>query len=352
MLFTPFTLRSVTLRNRIMVSPMCQYSSEDGFATDWHLVHLGTRAVGGAALVVTEATAVEPRGRISPRDLGIWKDEHVPMLHRIAEFVQRQGAVPGMQIAHAGRKASVEVPWRGGAPVPAGQGGWTPVGPSAIPYADGSPVPQVLSEHDIAQLVEAFAAAARRARAAGFKVVELHFAHGYLVHEFLSPLSNTRTDGYGGSFENRTRFAREIARAVRAAWPADLPLAARISASDWAPGGWDIDDSVRLSAALKQDGVDLVDCSSGGNIHTAKFSAGPGYLTPYAERIRREAGVPTAAVGFITSPQQADQVLRAGQADLVVLARQLLREPYWPLRAAAELHAEGAWPDQYLRARS
>jgi len=301
---------------------------------------------------MAEATAVEPRGRISPHDLGIWNDEHLVMLRRIAEFVGRQGAVAGMQIAHAGRKASVEVPWRGGRPVPPGQGGWIPLGPSAIPYADGSPVPQVLSEGEISALVRAFAAAAGRALAAGFKVVELHFAHGYLVHEFLSPLSNTRTDRYGGPFENRTRMAREIAQAVRSVWPADLPLAARISSSDWAPGGWDIDESVRLSAALKSDGVDLIDCSSGGNIHTAKVTAGPGYLAPYAERIRKEASVPTACVGFITSPQQADHVLRSGQADLVVLARQLLREPYWPLRAAAELHAEGAWPDQYLRAKT
>ncbi len=351
MLFTPLTLRGVTLRNRIMVSPMCQYSSEDGFANDWHLVHLGTRAVGGAGLVMTEATAVDPRGRISPRDLGIWKDDHVEMLRRITDFISRQGAVAGIQLAHAGRKASVEVPWKGGKPVPPPQGGWTPLAPRAIAYADDSPVPQALSEHDIAELVRAFVAAAGRARAAGFKAAELHFAHGYLVHEFHSPLSNTRTDRYGGSFENRTRIAREIARAVRAAWPADLPLAARISSSDWSPGGWDIDESVRLSAALKEDGVDLIDCSSGGNVHTAKVIAGPGYLAPYAERIRKEAAIPTASVGFITSPQQADHVLRSGQADLVVLARQLLREPYWPLRAAAELHAEGAWPDQYLRAR-
>jgi len=351
MLFTPFTLRGVTLRNRIMVSPMCQYSSEDGFATDWHLVHLGSRAVGGAGLVMTEATAVEPRGRISPHDLGIWKDEHVPMLQRIARFIAQQGAVPGMQIAHAGRKASVDVPWKGGKPVDPSQSGWTPVAPSPIPYADGSPVPAALDASQIAEIVEAFVHAARRAAAAGFKVLELHFAHGYLVHEFLSPLSNARTDRYGGSFENRTRIAREIARAVRAAWPGDAPLLARISSSDWAEGGWDIDESVQLSSALKSDGVDLVDCSSGGNIHTAKVAAGPGYLAPYAERIRKEAGVPTATVGFITSPQQADHILRSGQADLVVLARQLLREPYWPLRAASELRAEGSWPDQYLRAR-
>ena len=352
MLFTPFTLRAVTLRNRVMVSPMCQYSSEDGFATDWHLVHLGSRAVGGAALVVTEATAVEPRGRISSRDLGIWKDEHVPMLGRIARFIAQQGAAPGMQIAHAGRKASVDVPWKGGRPVDPSRGGWTPVAPSPIPYADGSPVPEALSASQIAEIVEAFVHAARRAAAAGFKVLELHFAHGYLVHEFLSPLSNTRTDRYGGSFENRTRIAREIARAVRAVWPSDAPLAARISSSDWSPGGWDIDESVQLSSALKSDGVDLVDCSSGGNLHAAKVTAGPGYLAPHAQRIRREAGIPTATVGFITSPQQADHILRSGQADLVVMARQLLREPYWPLRAASELRAEGSWPDQYLRAKT
>ena len=352
MLFTPFTLRGATLRNRVMVSPMCQYSSEDGFATDWHLVHLGTRAVGGAGLVMTEATAVEPRGRISPHDLGIWKDEHVPMLQRIAWFIAQQGAVPGMQIAHAGRKASVDVPWKGGRPVDPSQGGWTPVAPSPIPYADGSPVPLELTAAQISELVDAFVHAARRAAAAGFKVLELHFAHGYLVHEFLSPLSNARTDRYGGSFENRARIAREIARAVRAVWPGDAPLLARISSSDWAPGGWDIDESVQLSTALKSDGVDLVDCSSGGNIHTAKVTAGPGYLAPYAERIRREAGIPTATVGFITSPQQADHILRSGQADLVVMARQLLREPYWPLRAASELRAEGSWPDQYLRAKT
>ena len=351
MLFTSFALRGTTLRNRVVVSPMCQYSSEDGFANDWHLVHLGSRAVGGAGLVLTEATAVEPRGRISPRDLGIWKDEHVPMLERIASFIKGQGGVAGIQLAHAGRKASVDVPWAGGAPVGPSQGGWIPVGPSAIPYAEGSPVPHELSEKDITEVAAAFARAAGRARKAGFRVAELHFAHGYLVHEFLSPLSNQRKDRYGGSFENRTRIAREISRAVRAAWPEDAPLLARLSCSDWAPGGWDIDESVQLAAGLKEDGVDVIDCSSGGNVHSAKFESGPGYLVPYAERIRREAGVPTAAVGFITSPQQADQILRSGQADLVVMARQLLREPYWPLRAAAELKADGPWPKQYLRAR-
>ena len=351
MLFTPLKLREVTLRNRIMVSPMCQYSSVDGFATDWHLVHLGSRAVGGAAVVMTEATAVEPRGRISPHDLGIWKDEHVPMLERITRFVGEQGAIPGIQLAHAGRKASVDVPWAGGAPVGASAGGWKPLAPSAIPYAEGSPVPEELSAAGIAGVVDAFVKAATRARAAGFKAVELHFAHGYLVHEFLSPLSNTRSDRYGGAFENRARIAMEITRAVRGVWPRELPLFVRISCSDWAPGGWDIDESVRLSALLKAEGVDLIDCSSGGNMHSAKVDAGPGYLAPYAERIRREAEVPTAAVGFITSPQQADHILRTGQADVVVLARQLLREPYWPLRAAAELHGETVWPNQYLRAK-
>ena len=351
MLFSSFTLRGTTVRNRLVVSPMCQYSSEDGFANDWHLVHLGTRAVGGAGLVMTEATAVEPRGRISPHDLGIWKDEHREMLERIASFVHRQGAVPGMQLAHAGRKASTAVPWAGGGPVGPSQGGWTPVGPSAIPYADDSLVPEALSENGIADIRGAFVSAARRAWQAGFRVAELHFAHGYLVHEFLSPLSNRRTDRYGGAFENRTRIAREIAQAVRAVWPERAPLLVRISCSDWAPGGWDIDESVQLAAALKADGVDCIDCSSGGNIHAATFPSGPGYLVPYSQRIRREAGIPTAAVGFITSPQQADQVIRTGQADLVVMARQFLREPYWPLRAAAELKAEGPWPNQYLRAR-
>jgi 2,4-dienoyl-CoA reductase-like NADH-dependent reductase (Old Yellow Enzyme family) len=352
MLFTPLTLRGVSLRNRIMVSPMCQYSCEDGYANDWHLVHLGSRAVGGAGLVMVEATAVEARGRISPQDMGIWKDEHVPALQRIARFVESQGAVPGIQLAHAGRKASVAVPWKGGGPVDEAAGGWPVVGPSAVPYAPGSPVALPLSPAGITEVVEAFTLSARRAREAGFKVVELHFAHGYLVHEFLSPLSNQRADSYGGSFENRTRIARQIARAVRAAWPETLPLLVRISCSDWAQGGWDIDESIELARLLKSDGVDLVDCSSGGNIHSAKVDAGPGYLAPYAERVRREAGIPTATVGFVTSAQQAEQILRNGQADLVVLARQLLRDPYWPLHAAAELRVEVGWPAQYLRAKT
>jgi 2,4-dienoyl-CoA reductase-like NADH-dependent reductase (Old Yellow Enzyme family) len=352
MLFTPLTLRGVSLRNRIMVSPMCQYSCEDGYATDWHLVHLGSRAVGGAGLVMVEATAVEARGRISPHDMGIWKDDHLAALQRIARFVDGQGAAAGIQLAHAGRKASVMAPWKGGGPVEESAGGWTVVAPSAVPYAHGSPLPVALSRDGIAEVVEAFAAAARRAQEAGFRVVELHFAHGYLVHEFLSPLSNQRADSYGGSFENRTRLAREITRAVRARWPQSLPLLVRISCSDWAEGGWDIDQSVELARLLKADGVDLVDCSSGGNIHSAKVDAGPGYLAPYAERIRREAGLPTASVGFITSAQQAEQIIRNGQADLVVLARQFLRDPYWPLHAAADLREEVGWPPQYLRAKT
>jgi 2,4-dienoyl-CoA reductase-like NADH-dependent reductase (Old Yellow Enzyme family) len=352
MLFTPFSLRSVTLRNRIVVSPMCQYSSEDGFASDWHLVHLGGRAVGGAGLVLTEATAVDPRGRISPYDLGIWKDDHVPMLERITRFVAEQGAVPGMQLAHAGRKASVGPPWTGGRPVGGAEGGWIPVAPSPVAFSEGSPIPEQLTLGDIAAVVNAFAKAAGRALSAGFKVLELHFAHGYLVHEFLSPLSNTRTDRYGGSFENRTRIAVDIASAVRSVWPERLPLLVRVSCTEWAAGGWDVEQTVRLASALRREGVDLIDCSAGGNIHGIKIETGPGYITAYAERIRREAELPTAAVGFITSPQQADHVVRTGQADLVVMARQLLREPYWPLRAAADLRVDVDWPKQYRRAKT
>jgi 2,4-dienoyl-CoA reductase-like NADH-dependent reductase (Old Yellow Enzyme family) len=352
MLFSPFAIRGITLRNRVMVSPMCQYSCEDGFAADWHLVHLGSRAVGGAGLVMAEATAVQASGRISPHDLGIWKDEHIEALARIARFVSLQGAVPGIQIAHAGRKASVAVPWEGGRAVGETEGGWKVFGPSPIAFADGSPAPEALTEAGIAEVVAFFAAAARRALSACFEVLELHFAHGYLVHQFLSPLSNQRRDGYGGSFKNRTRIAREIAQAVRAVWPEHLPLFARLSSTDWTPGGWDIEQSVELARGLKSDGVDLIDCSSGGNVHGATFSTGPGYLTPYAERIRREAGIPTGTVGFITSAQQADHIIRNGQADLVILARQLLRDPYGPLHAAAELHAEIDWPRQYLRAKS
>ena len=351
MLFEPLTLRDVTLRNRIAVSPMCQYSCEDGFATDWHFVHLGSRAVGGAGLVMTEATAVEARGRISPQDLGIWRDEHVPALARIARFIEEQGAVPGMQLAHAGRKASTIRPWAGEGPVGEAEGGWKVVGPSPVAFAEGYPVPEPMSRESIASVVGAFVEAAERARVAGFRLIEIHAAHGYLLHQFLSPIANRRSDEYGGSFENRTRLVREVVRAVRAGWPERLPIFVRVSATDWLDGGWDIEQTIELARLLRADGADLIDCSSGGIAKTAKVPFGPGYQSAFAERLRREAHVKTGAVGLITSAQQAEHVLRTGQADLVVLARQLLRDPYWPLRAAKELGEEASWPNQYLRAR-
>jgi 2,4-dienoyl-CoA reductase-like NADH-dependent reductase (Old Yellow Enzyme family) len=351
MLFTTLALREVTLRNRIVMSPMCQYSAEDGFASDWHLVHLGTRAVGGAGLVMTEATAVEARGRISPRDLGIWKEEHVAALRRISSFVAAQGAVPGMQLAHAGRKGSTAVPWEGGRPLAEREGGWQVIGPSPLPFGSGYAVPRALDEQEVGDIVSAFASAARRALEAGFKIVEIHAAHGYLLHQFLSPLSNRRSDRYGGSFENRTRLVREVVRAVRTVWPERLPLFVRISATDWIDGGWDIEQSVELTRLLGAEGVDLIDCSSGGIRGEVKIPFAPGYQVPFAQRVRQETGLKTGAVGLITSAQQAEHILVTGQADLVVLARQLLRDPYWPLRAAFELRTDVPWPDQYLRAR-
>jgi 2,4-dienoyl-CoA reductase-like NADH-dependent reductase (Old Yellow Enzyme family) len=351
-LFTPLTLRSVTLRNRIAVSPMCQYSAQDGRATDWHLVHLGSRAVGGAGLVVFEATAVAPEARISPADLGLWEDGQVEPLARVVRFVEEHGAVPCAQIAHAGRKASVRPPWKsGGAPLLPGQGGWLPVAPSRLAFADGHAAPEALSLDGIRGVVQAFAAAARRALAAGFGALEVHAAHGYLVHQFLSPISNRREDRYGGSLENRIRLACEVTEAVRAEWPDRLPLLVRISATDWVDGGWEPGQAVELVRRLAGLGVDLVDCSSGGLVATATVPAGPGYQTGFAERIRREAGLATGAVGMIIAPEQADHVIRSGQADLVLLAREMLRDPYWPLRAAARLGQEGPWPSQYLRAR-
>jgi len=351
-LFEPLKLRSLTLRNRIAVSPMCQYSAgPDGRATDWHLVHLGSRALGGAGLVCFEATAVEARGRISPADLGLWEDAQIEPLARIVRFVQQQGAVACLQLAHAGRKGSTAPPWEGGAAVPAAQGGWTPVAPSPVPFSDASPVPEALDAAGIAGIAQAFAAAARRARAAGFQAIEVHAAHGYLVHQFLSPLSNRRTDRHGGSLENRTRLAREVVEAVRRAWPADLPLLVRVSATDWVDGGWGVDDTVALSRQLRELGADLVDVSSGGLVPYAKVPVGPGYQTAFAERIRREAGVATGAVGVIVSPEQADHVVRSGQADLVLVAREFLRDPHFPLRAARALGQEGPWPRQYARAR-
>ena len=351
MLFEPLQLREVSLRNRVVVSPMCQYSSEDGFANDWHFVHLGSRAVGGAGLVFTEATAVTPDGRISPQDLGIWKDDHVAFLSRITRFIEGRGAVAGMQLAHAGRKASTAPPWKGGKPMTPQEGGFAPIfAASPIAFYEGH-VPQELDEGGITRVVRAFADGAERALRAGFRVLEIHAAHGYLLHEFLSPLSNHRRDRYGGSFENRTRALLEATRAVRGRWPEKYPLLVRVSATDWAEGGWDVEQSIELCRRLSQEGVDLIDCSSGGLVPFARVPAGPGYQAEFAERIRRDAGVRTGAVGLIRSPWQAEHILRSGQADAVFLARELLRNPYWPLAAAKELGAQVRWPEQYERAR-
>jgi 2,4-dienoyl-CoA reductase-like NADH-dependent reductase (Old Yellow Enzyme family) len=350
-LFDPLSIRDLELANRVFVSPMCEYSSTDGYANDWHFVHLGSRAVGGAGLVFTEATAVAPEGRISPRDLGVWSDDHVEPLARIVRFIHEQGSVAGMQLAHAGRKASTYPPGEGQGAIPESAGGWPKVvAPSALPFAAHYPMPQALTSEGIQEVVAAFAAAARRACAAGFRVIEIHAAHGYLIHEFLSPLSNERQDSYGGTFENRTRLLREIVAAVRSSWPARAPLFVRISATDWVDGGWDVRQSVELARALRELGVDLIDCSSGGNLPHAKIPVGPGYQTPFAEQIRREAEIMTGSVGMITSPVQAEHVIGTGQADAVIIARELLRDPYWPLRAARELGQSIAWPGQYLRA--
>lgn len=352
LLFEPLTLRGVTLRNRIVVSPMCEYSSVDGFASDWHLVHLGSRAVGGAALVFTEAAAVEADGRISPDDLGIYRDEHVATLSRIATFIHEQGAIAGIQLAHAGRKASVARPWEGGAPLAPDEGGWRPImAPSALPFLDHGPLPHALNLSEIRALVTSFARAAERALAAGFRVIEIHSAHGYLIHEFLSPLSNLRDDAYGGSFANRTRFLREIVSAVRTVWPERFPLFVRISASDWLEGGWSVEDSAALALDLGPLGVDVIDCSSGGISPKQSIAMGPGYQVPFAEQIRRDGRIATCAVGMITEPEQAEGILREGKADLIVIARQLLRDPYWPLHAAQALGVDVAWPNQYLRAK-
>jgi 2,4-dienoyl-CoA reductase-like NADH-dependent reductase (Old Yellow Enzyme family) len=349
-LFSPLRVRGVELRNRVGVSPMCQYSSHDGLANDWHLVHLGARAVGGAALVCTEAAAVAAEGRISPWDLGIWDDAHVEPLRRVTTFVAAHGAVPGIQLAHAGRKASTARPWEDRAPVPPERGGWEPVAPSALAFAEGSLVPRELSAAEVERIPDAFAAAARRALRAGFRWIELHAAHGYLLHEFLSPLSNERTDAWGGSFAARARLVVEVVRALRAAVGEDVPVAVRLSATDWAPGGWSDVDTVALAPLLGAAGADLVDCSSGGLTPAQRIPLGPGYQVPFAEAVRRESGLLTAAVGLITEPEQADAIVRGGQADVVLLARELLREPYWPLHAARALGHDAPVPDQYLRA--
>jgi len=350
-LFQPLTIRSVTLRNRIGVSPMCQYSATDGFANDWHYVHLGSRAVGGAGLVIVEATGVAPEGRITPGCLGLWSDAHIEPLARIAKFVKEQGAVAGIQIAHAGRKASAALPWNGGAHLSEAQGGWETIAPSAIPFGGDLPkIPRAMTEADTLRVQNDFVATAKRALAAGFNWLELHAAHGYLFNEFLSPLSNHRTDKYGGSFENRIRLLLDTTRAVRKVWPDHLPLTVRISAIDWMPGGWQIEDSLALAKLLKAEGVDLMDCSSGGVVPDAKIKVEPGYQVPFAEKVRHGANIATAAVGFITAPKQAEEIICSGKADIVLLAREFLRDAYWPAHAAKALGHKLPAPNQYARA--
>ena len=349
-LFQPLTLRGLTLSNRIAVSPMCQYQAVDGLAQDWHVVHLGGLAQGGAGLVVTEATAIAPEARISPDDLGLWNDAQAEALARIVRFIGSQGAAAGVQLAHAGRKASNPAPWKGSGSLPVEKGGWIPVAPSALPFDAGWTAPRALDEAGLAAVLQGFAQSARRALEAGFQVVEIHAAHGYLLHQFLSPLTNRREDRYGGTFENRTRLLREVVAAVRGVWPERLPLFVRLSATDWVEGGWNLDQSVELSKALKALGVDLVDCSSGGLVPRAEIPLGPGYQVPFAARIRAEAGLATGAVGLITEPEQAEGILAQGSADLVLLGRELLRDPRWPLHAAQALQAEIPWPASYARA--
>jgi 2,4-dienoyl-CoA reductase-like NADH-dependent reductase (Old Yellow Enzyme family) len=353
-LFAPLALRGLTLPHRIVVSPMCQYSSTDGFLNDWHFVHLGSRAIGGAALVLTEASAVNPEGRITPKDLGLYKDEHIPALKHLTGFLHEHGAYAGTQLAHAGRKASMAVPWEKVRLIAPEEGGWQPVAPSAIRFDEPYGLPAELDRRGMDNIVSDFVAATRRAIEVGFDVVEVHGAHGYLLHEFLSPLSNHREDEYGGSFENRVRFPLEIVRAVRAAWPQHLPMFVRISATDWAPESlgpaWDLKQSVEFARLLKQEGVDLIDVSSGGNHPAQQIPVGPGYQVHCADTIRREANIPTGAVGMITAAAQADHIIRSGQADLVLLAREFLRDPYWPLHAADALHQKTTWPVQYARA--
>ncbi len=352
LLFSPLTIRSVQVKNRIVVSPMCQYSSVDGFANDWHFVNLGSRAVGGAGLIIAEAAAVSPEGRITPDDLGIWTDEHIAGLKHINTFIEANGAVAGIQLGHAGRKASHRRPWEGGTAIaPDEAGGWQTVAPSAIPFVEGGPVPTALTLEGIEQVIADFAAATQRSVLAGFKVIELHAAHGYLLHQFLSPISNHRTDEYGGSFANRIRFLLAVVERVQAVWPSGNPLFVRISATDWTEGGWTADDSVALALVLKEKGVDLIDCSTGGNVGHAKIPVGPGYQVEFADRIRQEAGIMTAAVGMITTAEQAEAILSNGQADLIMLAREFLRDPYFPLHAAHTLGDDITWPVQYERAK-
>jgi 2,4-dienoyl-CoA reductase-like NADH-dependent reductase (Old Yellow Enzyme family) len=352
MLFDPLKIRSIRFKNRISISPMCQYSSIDGFANDWHLVHLGSRAVGGAALVIQEATAVSERGRISPDDMGLWKDDHIEALQRITKFIKTQGSVPGIQLAHAGRKGSIFSPWKGaGKILEISAGGWITQAPSGIPFRETDPLPEPMSKEDILQLRKDFKSAARRATAAGFEVIEIHAAHGYLINSFLSPLSNHRNDEYGGSFENRIRLLEEIAGDIRSVWPEKFPLFVRISSTDYKEGGWNIDSSLQLAAILKNEGVDLIDASSGGLVHDVHIPLGPGYQVPFAERIRKQTGIMTGAVGLITNAEQANEIILSGKADMVMIARESLRNAEFPLTAARELGKEIDWPVQYLRAR-
>jgi len=350
-LFTPVTFRELTIKNRIFVSPMCQYSSRRGLPTEWHLVHLGSRAVGGAGLVMVEASAVSPQGRISPDDSGIWNNEQAKAFAPIARFIREQGAVPAIQLAHAGRKASTGLPWRGGGPLEAGQGGWQTIAPSALPFAVGYPVPREATPDDLETILGQFAAAARRSAQAGFEVVEVHMAHGYLLHEFLSPLANWRHDEFGGSLQNRLRFPLRVAKAVRDTWPEHLPVFVRVSASDWLDGGWDLAQTLVLAKELKKIGVDLIDCSSGGLLPEAAPPFGPGFQVPFSSALRREAGIATGTVGFITEASQAEQIIATGEADAIFLARAMLRDPYWPLHAAKELGVDLQWPSQYERAK-
>jgi len=350
-LFSPLIIKDIVFKNRLAISPMCQYSAVDGFANDWHLVHLGSRAVGGAALIIQEATAVSADGRITPGDAGLYKEEHIEKWRRITDFIHQQGAVAGIQLAHAGRKASCSVPWNGGSQLKEKDGGWRTVAPSAIPFNPDDDVPQALNSEGISNVIADFKVAAQRSLEAGYKVLEIHAAHGYLIHQFLSPLSNNRTDSYGGSFENRIRLLLEIVKAIQTAWPQNLPLFVRISATDWVEGGWNIDEAVKLSSVLKANGVDLIDCSSGGLVHYAKIPWRPGYQVAFAERIKKEAGILTSAVGLITEVQQAEHILKKGEADLILLGRESLREPYFAMKAAANLGDDITWPLQYQRAK-
>jgi 2,4-dienoyl-CoA reductase-like NADH-dependent reductase (Old Yellow Enzyme family) len=350
-LFQPLKIKSVDFKNRIGVSPMCMYSSKDGFANNWHLVHLGSRAVGGAALVITEATAISPEARITLDDLGIWKDEHIEKLKEITAFLEGQGSVPGIQLAHAGRKASTTSPWKGGKFITEEEGGWQPVAPSATPFFENNPAPAALDAAGIEKVISDFREASKRAFLAGFKVVEIHAAHGYLLHEFLSPLSNQRKDNYGGTFENRTRLLLEVTRAVKEEWPDELPLFVRISATDWAEGGWNEEESVKLAKLLKEEGVDLIDCSSGGLVPDVKIPVTKKYQVPFSEKIKSEAGILTAAVGLINTPEEAEEILEKDEADMVFIGREFLRDPHFPLKAATALGADADWPNQYLRAK-